>query len=596
MPHPMSTVGLPRQESHNAFLDYLLAQGLLDQKRADAVIREGKRSGRMLEELLVEGNILSEEELYTARARFYGVAFRDVPPEFSPPKEVLRLIPEDAMQTYHIVPLAREGSVLEVGMLAPEDRSARDALRFIAVRAELTPQSVQISLSAFRRIQQQYTTLGGEVREALKELEQTLSEEQPPRVSARRRKAEEIAGEEAPIIKTVAVIIKHAVEGRASDIHIEPTADKLRVRFRVDGVLYTSLFLPKDIHPAVLARVKILSNLKIDETRIPQDGRFRTLISGKDIDFRVATYPTAFGEKAALRILDPTIGLKTFPELGLEGRNLKFFEAALQRPYGMVLVTGPTGSGKSTTLYAALKNLNTDAVNIVTLEDPVEYFIEGINQSQVHEEIGYTFAEGLRHILRGDPNIIMVGEIRDTETAQLAVHGALTGHVVLSTLHTNNAPGVIPRLLDMQVDAFLIPSTLHLAVAQRLVQKLCSHCKEAHDVSEPERRLLASALKDFPEEERAAVSREPLRVWRSPGCARCGHRGTSGRIALFEMVAMTPELENIVVRRGSGADIQREAQRQGMVTMFQDGIKKALRGIVGLEEVLRVAKEPSMDA
>ena len=477
-------------------------------------------------------------------------------------------------------------------MLDPEDRRACDALRFITARAELTPHVVQISLSTFRRVQKEYRTLGGEVKEALQELQQTLAEEKP--ISRTRvRKTEEIIGEEAPIIKTVAVIIKHAVEGRASDIHIEPTEDKLRVRFRVDGVLYTSLFLPKDIHPAVLARVKILSDLKIDETRIPQDGRFRTVVSKKNIDFRVATYPTAFGEKVALRILDPTIGLQTLPELGLEGRNLELLQLALKRPYGMVLVTGPTGSGKSTTLYAVLKIMNTDAVNIVTLEDPVEYFVEGINQSQIHEEIGYSFAEGLRHILRGDPNIIMVGEIRDSETAQLAVHAALTGHVVLSTLHTNNAAGVVPRLADMKVDRFLIPSTLYLSIAQRLVQKLCQHCKEPHDASSPERSLIEAAIKDMPAEERDALARMPFRVWRAPGCARCGQRGTAGRIALFEVIKMTPELEDIIAQQGSEADIRKEAQRQGMTTMLHDGIKKVLSGIVSLEEVLRVVKEPS---
>src|SRR3989344_1309549 len=433
-----------------------------------------------------------------------------------------------------MVPLARKDSILEVGMLAPEDRRARDALRFITARAELTPHVVQISLSTFRRVQKEYRTLGGEVKEALQELQQTLAEEKP--ISRTRvRKTEEIIGEEAPIIKTVAVIIKHAVEGRASDIHIEPTEDKLRVRFRVDGVLYTSLFLPKDIHPAVLARVKILSDLKIDETRIPQDGRFRTVVSKKNIDFRVATYPTAFGEKVALRILDPTIGLQTLPELGLEG----------------------------------------------------------INQSQIHEEIGYSFAEGLRHILRGDPNIIMVGEIRDSETAQLAVHAALTGHVVLSTLHTNNAAGVVPRLADMKVDRFLIPSTLYLSIAQRLVQKLCQHCKEPHDASSPERSLIEAAIKDMPAEERDALARMPFRVWRAPGCARCGQRGTAGRIALFEVIKMTPELEDIIAQQGSEADIRKEAQRQGMTTMLHDGIKKVLSGIVSLEEVLRVVKEPS---
>jgi len=389
----------------------------------------------------------------------------------------------------------------------------------------------------------------------------------------------------------VAVILRHAVEGKASDIHIEPMKKELRVRFRVDGVLQTNLLLPLKIHPAVVARVKILSNLKIDETRIPQDGRFSTKVGGKDIDFRVSTFPTTLGEKAVMRVLDASEGVKSFEELGLERRNYDVLNVAVKKPYGMILSTGPTGSGKTTTLYAVLNLLNKEGVNITTLEDPVEYFIEGINQSQVRPDIGYSFAQGLRHILRQDPDVIMVGEIRDEETAALATHAALTGHIVLSTLHTNNALGVAPRLLDLDVAAFLIPSALSLAIAQRLVRVLCPHCKKKVKPDPKAKEIILEELEKLPPAIKKDVKvPEPLMVYQAQGCKKCNSTGYLGRIALFEILEMTNQLGEIILKEPTEAKIEEEARRQGMTTMKQDGVLKVLDGVTSLEEVLRAAE------
>ncbi|MDP1629276.1 MAG: GspE/PulE family protein, partial [bacterium] len=404
----------------------------------------------------------------------------------------------------------------------PDDVRAQEALKFIVQSRGLAAKIFISTPSDFSRAVGQYRTLRGEVKAALKELEIELEEKKPPAPRIGIKSAAEAAGEiteEAPIIKMVAVMLKHAVEGRASDIHIEPERDRLRVRFRVDGILYNSLFLPIHVHPAVISRIKILSNLKIDETRVPQDGRFHAKIEEREIDFRISTFPTQNGEKVALRILDSSVGIKTVDDLGLEQRNRNFLENALKKPFGMILITGPTGSGKTTTLYAALQILNKEGVNIVSLEDPVEYFINGLNQSQVRPEIGYDFAQGLRHILRQDPDIIMVGEIRDSETAALAVHAALTGHIVLSTLHTNNVIGVIPRLLDMKIEPFLIPSSLNLAVAQRLLRRLCDDCKKEVEAIGEGVKLIEEELAKIPKEVREKLPwKPPYKIYEPVGC------------------------------------------------------------------------------
>ena len=527
-----------------------------------------------------------------AKGQLLNVPFRELKGQ-KIPNEVLKEIPEEAASFYNFIPILRRGKILEVGMVNPDDLKAREALRFIALRSELETQIFIILPEDFQEVIKQYRSLHGEVKQALTELETELKEEEKPAKSRVKEITEKVITE-APITKIVAVILRHAVEGRASDIHIEPVENQLKVRYRVDGALHTSLVLPKDIHSSVVSRIKILSNLKIDESRVPQDGRFRTVVDNQNIDFRVSTLPTSNGEKVALRVLDPSIGLRSFADLGLQGYNLTSLEAAIQRPFGMILITGPTGSGKTTTLYAILNSLNTDQDNIISLEDPVEYYIGGINQSQIRPEIGYTFATGLRHILRQDPDIIMVGEIRDQETADLAVHAALTGHIVLSSLHTNNAIGVIPRLIDMGVSSFLIPSSLNLSVAQRLVQRLCPQCKKEVVAPAPIAQIIEKELAKLPARQKSALSinlAAPFKIYQAQGCKFCSDKGIKGRIALYEMFSMTGQLEEIITQGITEAKLEEEAVRQGMITMKQDGILKVLQGIISFEELARAVED-----
>ena len=379
---------------------------------------------------------------------------------------------------------------------------------------------------------------------------------------------------------------------QSSDVHIEPQRSRLRIRFRVDGKLEEVAALPASLNQPVISRVKVLARLKLDETRTPQDGRFRTMLLGRDIDFRVATFPTPNGEKIAIRVLDPTTGLKGLNELGLYQYNTKVLEEAVRRPFGMILISGPTGSGKTTTLYAMMQELNNTEANVVSLEDPVEYFMEGMNQSQVRPEIGYTFASGLRQILRQDPDVIMVGEIRDAETANLAVNAALTGHIVLSTIHTNNAIGVIPRLVDLEVPPFLLSSALNLMIAQRLVLRLCPECREAVTAPDEVQKYIEETIASLPKRAREAVKvRAPYTIYKArPGkkdCKVCKGKGVSGRIALFEMFSMTRELSDLVNSGFTEGKITDEAKRQEMVTLREDGVVKALDGMIAIEEVMR---------
>ncbi len=502
------------------------------------------------------------------------------------PPDVLVLISEEAARHYKMIPLALSGSVLDVGLVEPDDVKAQEALNFLASRNGLAARVFKISEEEWSKLIKQYAGLGEEVGEALEGLRSELAQEKEKVGISEALKGEK--EQNAPIIRMVETILKHGISSMASDIHIEPTMNKLRVRFRLDGSLQTVVVLPVEIAPAIVSRVKILSNLQIDETRRPQDGRFTTKIGEKEIDLRVAVLPTARGEKVALRILDPTIGLRTLPELGIIGRNLEVVERGIKKPFGMVLMTGPTGSGKSTTIYGILQILNTDTVNIVSLEDPVEYYIDGVNQSQIRPELGYTFATGLRQILRQDPNVIVVGEMRDSETAGLAVQSALTGHLVLSTLHTNNAIGVIPRLIDMGVEPFLLPSALNIALAQRLVKRLCPDCKKGIEPSEEIRKVIFSVVESMPEQTRPKIKRESFKIFKARGCPKCGNKGTKGRIAVFEILEMTPQLEKIIVSEPTESKILEESQRQGMTTMLQDGISKVLEGIVGFEELIQV--------
>lgn len=567
----------------------LAKKGLLEKDKIASLEYEIKDSGRKEEEVILEKRIVSEDFLFSLKSENLKIPLKKVYPD-DVPLQALEIIPEDSARYYQIIPISIKGKDMEVGMVYPEDINAREALEFLARRQNLSYKVFLICLSDFRNLFKKYRTLKQEVGRALEELETELHEEKTEVKPLTITEFERIA-EEAPISKVVAVLLRHAVEGNASDIHIEPTKERIRVRFRLNGILHSSIFLPLKVLPAIVSRIKILSNLKIDETRIPQDGRFTTKIGTKDIDFRVSTFPTMLGEKIVMRILDPEQALSDIKELGMSKRNLKIVEEAINKSYGMILVTGPTGCGKTTTVYAILRILNKEGVNVMTLEDPVEYFIKGVNQSQIKPEIGYEFATGLRYMLRQDPDILMVGEIRDEETASLAIHAALTGHIILSTIHTINAVGVIPRLIDLGIKPYLIPPSLNISLAQRLVRVLCSDCKKRVKANKQTRDLILKEIEGLPQVVRQDIKiPEIFYIYQSVGCKKCNNTGYTGRIGIFEVLKMTNVLAEIILKEPSEIKIEEEARRQEMVTMKQDGILKVLDGITTIEEVLYMAE------
>ncbi len=571
-------------------LQQLVKKGLLDKQIATTLEYEIKSSKKKEEEIILAKRVVSEDFLFGLKSENLKISLKKVYPD-DVSLRVLELIPEDSARYYKIIPLQKSEKILEVGMVYPEDLKAQEALEFLARRQGLSHQVFLITLTDFNNLLKKYRTLRGEVTRALEELETELQEEKIESGTVPISEFERLA-EEAPISKVVAVLLRHAVDGSASDIHIEPTKEKVRVRFRLGGVLHSSIFLPLRILPAIVSRIKILSDLKIDETRIPQDGRFTAKVGGRDIDFRVSTFPTTLGEKVAMRILDPEMAFSDIKELGLSKRNLKIIENAIKKPYGMILATGPTGSGKTTTLYAIIKVLNKEGVNIMTLEDPVEYFMEGVNQSQVKPEIGYEFATGLRHMLRQDPDILMVGEIRDEKTASLAIHTALTGHLLLSTIHTNNTLGVVPRLVDLGIKPYLISPTLILAIAQRLIRVLCPECKKKVMPKKEIKNLILKEIENLPSYAKQELKiPKVLYTYEPVGCRKCNGSGYSGRTAVFEVLEMTDALAEIILKDLSETKIEQEARNQGMVTMKQDGVLKILEGISPVEEVLRIVEE-----
>jgi type IV pilus assembly protein PilB len=565
-------------------IDILIEEGTITSADGTKYKREAKEKKITLEEELYSQG-LSEEAVLKARSTFYKLPFRQLQ-GFRVPLEILKHIPEESARFYKFVPIDKADGVIEIGILNPEDSKAKEALTFIANRLGLAFKLSLITPNDLESVLKEYKTLGGEVTKAISDFKK--EEEGIKYAEPEKQKKSDVFVDEAPITKMVSVILRHAVEGRASDVHIEPVTDNIRVRFRVDGELHTSLMLPKDVHSAIVTRIKVMTNMKIDENRVPQDGRFRAEINNRPIDFRVSTLPTGSGEKVVIRILDPESGIKTLQDVGLLGINLETVKKNLQKPYGLILITGPTGSGKSTTLYAMLQILNQEGVNIISLEDPIEYYVEGVNQSQIRPEIGYDFATGLRSILRQDPDVILVGEIRDKETAALAIHAALTGHLVISTLHTNDAIGVIPRLIDLGVDPFLIAPTLLLAIAQRLVPRLCEESKKAVELTGRVKELVESELRSMPETSRKEIQFPSIKeIYQAQSSNLCP-KGTRGRTGIFEVMEITPELEKIVLTEPSGAKIGEEAKRQGMITMKQDGILKVLNGTIGMEELFEI--------
>lgn len=573
-------------------LSLLVDSGKVEQQAVSHIREELSKPGADPETVLIQSGV-TVGDILAAKGDYFNVPTREVG-DNPVPFDILRYIPEESARHYRLTPLGIVDNVLEVGITDPDNLEARDALTFISAKIGMPYKLFLITDTDFEKILKQYKGLSGEVGKALNELETeiTVESQKTDKEQSKHALSEEdeitdteaaAMSEDAPVTKIVATILRHAAEQRASDIHIEPMAEQSRVRFRVDGQLITNITLPSKVHGSVVARVKVLSNMRLDEKRKPQDGRFSARVSGTKVDFRVSTFPTYYGEKVVMRILGSSARELKLESLGFSERDLGLIRAAIKKPYGLILVSGPTGSGKSTSLYAILNEIDREKQNVLSLEDPVEYTIAGVSQSQVRPEIGYTFANGLRTTLRQDPNIIMVGEIRDSETANLAIQAALTGHLVLSTIHTNNSIGIVPRLLDMGVEPYLIPPVLILGIAQRLVKTLCPGGGKKIKVEPSVKEMLTAEFADIPEEYRKGIPPldEVYVLNPTPECPS----GTKGRIAAFEMYDMNPELERAILARKSEEEMFALVRKRGMLTMKEDAIIKAVKGVVPFEEV-----------
>jgi type IV pilus assembly protein PilB len=566
-------------------IDILLEKNLIAKGDIDK-IKNLVAKGESLEQVLIEKGV-KPEDILSARGEYLSIPVRVVG-DSEVPIAVLDYIPEESAMHYKFVPIGFNEGTLEVGIVDPDNIEARDAINFISAKNNIPYKIFLITPDDYQKVLASYKGIGGEVSKALTEIESELTIEKGEDASIKKstasedKRSETVIIEDAPVVKIVATIVRYATEGNASDVHIEHMRDKVRVRFRVDGTLNTSLVLPPQVHNAVVARIKVLCNMKLDEKRKPQDGRFSARIDGRKIDFRVSTFPAYYGEKVVMRILDQEKGVKKIDDMSLTKKNLELIKEAVQRPYGLILITGPTGSGKSTTLYSMLNEVDKEKSNVLSLEDPIEYNMDGVSQSQVHPEIGYTFASGLRTTLRQDPDIIMVGEIRDKETAQLAVQAALTGHLVFSTLHTNNSAGVIPRLIDMGVDPYLIAPTLILAIGQRLVSTFPPGAGKPIPVEGSIKMMVDKQFSDLPEQYKKDIpfSDTVYGIDPTPDCPK----GTRGRMAVFEVFKMDKEIESVILKNPTELDISRLLRQKGMLTMKEDAMIKAFQRQIPFEE------------
>ncbi|MEO5927915.1 MAG: GspE/PulE family protein [Patescibacteria group bacterium] len=573
-------------------LQLLKTKGLVDDKTS-ALLADLLARGKTLEQAAVGGKYVAETDFAKAKAEAAGLAFVDLS-NIQVAKEVLDLLPQETVKTYHVVPVGFDGTTIQIAMQDPKDFHALEAMQFLASEKGWTLQAVVVPASQMTALLRQSGSGAGEVESALAEAQGKFAK---TREESKDLSTLEETIKGAPVSRMVSVIMRQAVEGGASDIHIEPVGNECRVRYRIDGVLRSSLTLPIYVHPAIVSRIKVLANLKIDETRIPQDGRITEEINGKKIDFRISTLPVVDHEKVVMRILDTSVGAPTFEALGYRKEYIDVIKEEIKKPFGLFLITGPTGSGKSTTLFAGLNLLNSEGRNISTLEDPVEYYIAGVNQSQIRPEIGYTFATGLRSLLRQDPNVIMVGEIRDRETAELAIHASLTGHLIFSTLHTNDVFGLVPRLVDMHVEPFLLAATLNLGIAQRLARKICPHCKEVQEIAPETVAKLQKEVLLIPKKyfSQGIDQNGALVFYHGKGCARCGDSGYSGRTAVAELFQFTQTAKRLVEKGFPAQEVEVEAKRQEMLKLRQDILLKALEGVTTVEEVLRLGQETTED-
>jgi type IV pilus assembly protein PilB len=573
---------------------FMMDAGLISSEKFDECLKKAEAKGVKIEDILVSEGIISENDLRKLEAYILGIPFVDLEKETVDP-EVLKIIPEPVARTNNIVAFRKKGDNVEVAMLDPEDlraieflKKAYPNLRFLPRLT--TPESIKHVLRQYQK------TLEAEFGEIIKK---EVGEIKAIREEEKVEEKEELEkmAMELPIIKIVDTLIKHAILQRASDIHIEPMEKEVLVRYRIDGILRDAMTLPKISASGIVARIKVLSNLRLDEHRLPQDGRFKVETPEYKYSVRVSIMPVFDGEKVVMRLLPETARGFTLEQLGLRGKALEDVQDNLRKPVGMILVCGPTGSGKTTTLYSMMEILNNPGVNICTIEDPIEYRMPRVNQTQVNPKIGLTFAAGLRALLRQDPDIIMVGEIRDNETASLAINAALTGHLVLSTLHTNSAAGAIPRLIDMKVEPFLISSTLNLIIAQRLVRRLCGE-KEKYYLKESELDNISkycdlNRILKILREEKLAKPHQPITkipFYRPKPTKECPD-GYKGRIGIFEVLPVTQTIKELIVKEATADEIEEQAKKEGMRTMVEDGFVKAAQGITTIEEVLRVIIE-----
>lgn len=597
--------------------DVLLERGLASQENIIKAEEFAAKNGVLIEDALLAMNVAPEIEMVKIAGEVFSLPFFDSQDK-KIPFIVLSTFPEEVARKYNMIAFeVVSDNMVKVALARPWDPTTKRALDFIRKKNHLELDPYIISPSGLKKILEQYKNpvimdkVSGAQKEDLASVAnpqgQSIFSLGEKKESPKTQEIEDISElikedvtskeqlidimKSSTIPRTVAAIIKYAVFLGASDIHVEPMEQAdTRIRYRMDGMLNHIIDIPKKDHAAFVSRIKISAKLKIDEQRVPQDGRIDVRFEKQEIDLRVSTFPTIHGEKVVMRILDKSGGIITVENLGMTGRTFDLFLEAIQVPNGILLVTGPTGSGKSTTLYAAISRINKEGVNIVTLEDPVEYQMEGVNQSQVKPYIGYTFATGLRSILRQDPNIIMVGEIRDRETAEMAVQSALTGHLVLSTLHTNGASGAIPRLIDMGVEPFLISSSLHTIIAQRLVRKLCPACKAMVEMPEAVFEDIKKEFDRIPDQYKQGLQLDPSnkKMYKAVGCSTCGNSGYKGRIGIYELLRVSEKIQYLTTKRASSADILNQALSEGMITMKQDGVLKAMQGITTIEEVYRV--------
>lgn len=573
------------QKIYKNLKDVLKGDNLIDEKKYEEINLRQLKTGESEEEIIKDLRLVSDQDLVKAKAKYLKVEFVDLENiGFSP--EALSLVSENVASKYNIVPyrLDPKTKTLYVTMVNPLDL---ETLEFLEMKTNLkisAGMSTEKQISSF--IKEKYVrekSITSEVNKALDErkIDELVIKQARDKVAV-----------EAPVAKIVSTILEYALKARASDIHIEPQEENVRIRYRIDGILQEKYLLPRNVHDAVVSRIKILCSLKIDEKRVPQDGRFFFSADGNDVDLRVSTLPTTYGEKVVMRLLKKSQKVPTLPDLGLRGLALKNLMSSIQRPHGIIIICGPTGSGKTTTLYSILDIVATSKVNVVTIEDPVEYQMKGVNQVQVNVQAGLTFASALRSFLRQDPNVIMVGEIRDAETADLAINAALTGHLVFSTLHTNDASGVPPRLLDMGAEPFLLVSSLNCVVGQRVLRRVCKNCVSEMEMSPEQEIEVKNTLGPIYNllEDKFKKEGKKLMIPKIVGCEKCNNTGYLGRVAIYEVMPVNEKLSKLIIEKATASKIQSTAMEDGMMSMKQDGYAKVLEGVTTMEEVVRVAQ------